>query len=333
MERRTFLAGWVSVVAVPLGVGAQPATTPRIAVVYSTSPVTTMLGSEPSHPHMRAFLQRLRELGYVEGQNVVIERRSAEGRYERFPEIFAELIQAKGWDVIVVSGSTAVARAAKEATRTIPIVLAYSSDPVAAGLVASLARPGGNITGNSGVGLERQGKVLEVLKDAVPTVSRVAVLRDGKSTNPAYYEAVRTAANALRLTPLPLAVDDPGQLAPAFETFTRQQANGLFIVTSGLLNAHRKLIADLAIRHRLPSISPLPEMAEGGALIGYGPSQPDLHRRAAVYVDKILKGAKPADLPIERDAKFDLVINLKTAKALGLTIPPSVLARADEVIQ
>jgi putative ABC transport system substrate-binding protein len=269
----------------------------------------------------------------VEGQNVVIERRSAEGRYERFPEIFAELIQAKGWDVIVVSGSTAVARAAKEATRTIPIVLTYSSDPVAAGLVASLARPGGNITGNSAVGPERQGKVLEVLKDAVPRVSRVAVLRDGKRSNPAFYEAVRTAASALRLTLLPLAVDDPGQLAPAFETFARQHANGLFIVTSGLLNTHRKLIADLAIQHRLPSISPLPEMAEGGALIGYGPSQPDVHRRAAVYVDKILKGAKPADLPIERDVKFDLVINLKTAKALGLTIPPSVLARADELIQ
>jgi putative ABC transport system substrate-binding protein len=320
--------------AAPLAADAQQSgNMPRIAVVYSTSPVTTMLGSEPSHPHMRAFLHRLRELGYVEGQNVVIERRSAEGRYERFPEIFAELIQAKGWDVIVVSGSTAVARAAKEATRTIPIVLTYSSDPVAAGLVASLARPGGNITGNSAVGPERQGKVLEVLKDAVPRVSRVAVLRDGKSSNPAFYEAVRTAASALRLTLLPLAVDDPGQLAPAFETFARQHANGLFIVTSGLLKTHRKLIADLAIQHRLPSISPLPEMAEGGALIGYGPSQPDVHRRAAVYVDKILKGAKPADLPIERDVKFDLVINLKTAKALGLTIPPSVLARADELIQ
>jgi putative ABC transport system substrate-binding protein len=308
---------------------------PRIAVVYSTSPVTMMLGSEPSHPHMRAFLQRLRELGYVEGQNVVIERRSAEGRIERFPEIFAELVQTKV-DVIVVSGTTALAQAAKKATRTIPIVLASNFDVVATGLVASLARPGGNITGNSNVGPERQGKVLEVFKDAVPAVSRVAVLLDDKAPTPARYEAraaVRTAANALRLTLLPLAVDDPGQLAPAFETFTRQHANGLFIEPSSRLWAHRKLIADLAIRHRLPSISPFTEMAEGGALLGYGPSQPDLHRRAAVYVDKILKGAKPADLPIERDAKFDLVINLKTAKAIGLTIPPSVLARADEVIQ
>ena len=320
-------------VAAPLVAGAQqPGKMPRIAVVYSSSPVTMLLGSEPSHPTMRAFLQKLRELGYVEGQNIVVDRRSAEGRYERFPEIFAELIEAKV-DVIVVAGSNVVGQAAKEATRTIPIVLATNFDAVAAGLVTSLARPGGNITGNSGGGLERQGKVLEVLKDAVPAVSRVAVLRDGKDPSPAYYEAVRTAATALHLTLLPLAVDDPAQLAPAFATFTRQQANGLFILGSAFLFAQRKLIVDLAIRHRLPSISSAVDWAAGGALIGYGPSQPDLHRRAAVYVDKILKGAKPADLPIEQDSKFELVINLKTAKALGLTIPPAMLARADEIIQ
>jgi putative ABC transport system substrate-binding protein len=323
----------VAFLAAPLAVEAQPAgKLPRIAVVFQTSPITTMLGAEPSHPHMRAFLQGLRTLGYVEGQNIVIERRSAEGRFERLPEIFAELVQAKV-DVIVTA-TAPVTRAAKEATRTIPIVMATSSpDPVTAGFVASFARPGGNITGNSDIEPQRRGKVLEVLKEAVPTVSRLAVLRDGKEPMPAYDEVIRTAANALRLTLLPLTVDDREQLGPAFATFTRQEANGLFVAATAFTFAHRKLIADLAIRHRLPSVSGLKEMTEAGSLIAYGASAPDSYRRAAVYVDKILKGAKPADLPVQRDAKFDLVINLKTAKAIGLTIPPSVLARADEVIQ
>jgi putative tryptophan/tyrosine transport system substrate-binding protein len=322
----------VAALAAPLAAEAQSGKMPRIAVVLFAGPVTTMLGSEPSHLAMRAFLQRLRTLGYVEGQNIVIERRSAEGRSDRLPEIMAELVQAKV-DLIVASSLPAT-RAAKEATRTIPIVMMSSSpDAVTAGLVASFARPGGNITGNSAVGPQRVGKVLELFKEAVPSVSRVAVLFDGREPQPAEDEVLRTAADALRLTLLPLAVDDPVQLAPAFATVTRQPANGLYVRGTGFTHAHRKLIADLAIRHRLPLISGLSDIAEAGGLIAYGTSIPDLYRRAADYVDKILKGAKPADLPIERDAKFNLTINLKTAKALGLTIPPAVLARADEVIQ
>jgi putative ABC transport system substrate-binding protein len=304
VDRRAFVAGTVGLLTAPLAVRAPSAEKmPRIAVVLTT-PVTTMLGAEPSHPLMRAFLQRLGTLGYVEGQNIMIERRSTEGRVERLPEIFAELIQANV-DVIV-TGSSTITRAAKEATHTIPIVMAASVlDPVAAGFAASFARPGGNIT----------------------------VLLDAKDRHPAGETAVRAAAETLRLTLLPLVVDLPEQLASAFATFTQQQADGLYVPGTSLTWVHRKLIADLAIRYRLPSICGLTESAEAGGLIGYGTSVPDLYRRAAVYVDKILKGAKPADLPIERDAKFDLAINLKTAKALGLTIPPAVLARADEVIQ
>ena len=300
----------LGLLAVPLAIGAQSADKmPRIAVVFGGPTVTTLLGAEPSHPHMRAFLQGLRTLGYVEGQNIVIERRSAEGWLERLPAIIAELVQTKV-DVIVTSGIE-VTRAAKEATSTVPIVMATSApDPVTAGLVASFARPGGNITGNSVVGPQPWGKLIEVLKEAVPTVSRVAVLLDGKNPRPDADTAIRTASEALRLTLLPVTVDRLEQLAPAFATFTQQQANGLFVSATAFTYTHRKLIADLATRHRLPLISALTELAEAGGLIGYGTSVPDLYRRAAVYVDKILKGAKPADLPIERDARFDLVINL-----------------------
>jgi putative ABC transport system substrate-binding protein len=319
--------------AAPIAAEAQSAEKiPRIAVVFSVVPLIQLLGSEPSEPHMRAFLQELRTLGYVEGQNIMIERRSAEGRFERFPEIFAELVQAK-MDVIV-TGTHPATQAAKEATRTIPIVMATSAvDAVTAGLVASFARPGGNITGNSAVEPQLQGKRLALLKEAVPSVSRVAMLLDAKEPRPTQEEVFRTVAAALRLTLLPVTVHEPEQFATAFATFTRQQANGLYVPVTAFTWTHRKLIADLAIRHRLPWMSDTTAMAEAGGLIGYSTDVLGLFRRAAVFVDKILKGAKPADLPVERDAKFDLVINLKTAKALGLTIPPAVLARADEVIQ
>jgi putative ABC transport system substrate-binding protein len=295
----------LGLLASPLAAEAQQpaAKIPRIAVVFSIAPVTEMLGAEPSHPHLRAFLQALRTLGYVEGQNIVIERRSTEGRVERLPEIFAELVQTKV-DVIVTA-STPVTRAAKEATSTIPIVMAVSVlDPVTAGFAASFARPGGNITGNSAVDPQRLGKLIEVLKEAVPRVSRVAALLDAKERRrPGAEEtAIRAAADALRLTLLPLVVDRQEQLASAFATFSQQQANGLYVSSSALTYAHRKLIADLAIRHRLPLICGIKDFAEAGGLIAYGTDIPDLYRRAAVYVDKILKGAKPADLPIERDA-------------------------------
>ena len=332
----------LALLAAPLAVGAQSAEKlPRIAVVFTDSLVTTMLGSDPAHPNVRAFLQGLRALGYVEGQNVLIDRRSAEGRFDRYPQIFAECIQAKV-DVIVAA-NVPVARAAQQTTKTIPIVLASGADPAAAGLVGSLARPGGNITGVTADvgGVPFFGKVLELLKEAVPKASRLAVIGDTPSPGSAPSESImlggaqefRSVADALRLTPFPLAVDSPEELAPAFATFTRQQADSLLVRATAFTYAHRKRIADLATQHRLPSICSMPEVAEAGGLMAYGPSVADLYRRAAGYVDKILKGAKPADLPIERPAKFDLVINLKTAKALGLTIPPSVLARADEVIQ
>jgi putative ABC transport system substrate-binding protein len=336
----------LALLAAPLAAEAQqPGGIPRIAVVFTDSPVTTMQGAQPAHPNMRAFLQAMRALGYAEGQNIVIERRSAEGRYDRFPEIVAELVRAKV-DVIVAA-TVPVARAAQQVTRTIPIVLVGGVDPVTAGLVPSLARPGGNITGMTGdtAGSPINGKLLELLKEAVPTVSRLALVgnppppgrvadesslvRSSGSVSP----EAHTMAAALRLTLVPATVDGPEQLAPAFATLRQQQVDGVFVRSTGFTYAHRKRIADLAIQHRFPSICGMPEVAHAGGLMAYGVSIADLYRRAAGYVDKILKGAKPADLPIERAEKFDLVINLKTAKALGLTIPPSVLARADEVIQ
>jgi putative ABC transport system substrate-binding protein len=320
----------LALLAAPLAADAQSGEEmPRIAVVFGAVPIIQLLGSESSDLTMRALLQGLRTLGYVEGQNIVIERRSAEGRFERLPEIFAELVQAKV-DVIV-TGILPVTRAAKERTRTIPIVMAAgSTDPVADGLVASLARPDGNLTGlASGIGAGIFGKVVGLLKEAVPKVSRLVVL----SSEAPLVEELQIAAETSRVTLFPLAVNGQEQLAPAFATFTRQRADGLLLRITGFTYTHRSLIADLATRHRLPSISASPVWAEAGGLMGYGTSLPDLFRRAAVYVDKILKGAKPADLPIEQPTKLDLIINLKTAKALGLTIPPAVLARADEVIQ
>jgi ABC-type uncharacterized transport system substrate-binding protein len=255
----------------------------------------------------------------VDGQNIVIERRSAEGKFDRLPEIFAELVQA-----------------AKRATSTTPIVIATGADPVGLGLAESLARPGGNVTGVAdNAGWQVLPKLLELLKEAVPTVSRVAVLSSEAPLGPlsAASKELGAAADALRLTLLPLVVDGPAQLAPAFATFTRQRADGLFVRGTGFTFVHRRLIADLATRHRLPSISGLLEWAEAGGLMAYGASLRDQFRRAAGYVDKILKGAKPADLPMDQPMKWELVVNLKTAKALGLTIPPSVLARADALIE
>jgi putative ABC transport system substrate-binding protein len=317
--------------AAPLAAEAQPAgRVPHIALVFESIPVAQMLGPDPIQPHARAFVHALRALGYVEGRNIVIERRSAEGKLDRLPEIFAELVQAK-MDVIVIT-TRAVAEAAKRAAGTTPIVMAAGGDPVALGLAESLARPGGNVTGVSPImDWQVPGKLLQLLKEAVPTVSRVAVLSSEASLGAAS-GVLGSAADALRLTLLPLAVDLPENLAPAFVTFTRERADGLFVRGTTFTFHHWKVIADLATRHRLPSISAFREATEAGGLVSYGPNLLDQYRRAAAYVDRILKGAKPADLPIEQPTKFELVINLKTAKALGLTIPQSVLLRADEVI-
>jgi putative ABC transport system substrate-binding protein len=331
MDRRAFLAGSLALLAAPPGAEAQPAgRVPHIALVFEITPIAQMLGPDPIQPHFRAFVQGLRALGYVDGQNIVIERRSAEGKLDRLPEIFAELVQAK-MDVIVIA-NRAVAEVANRAAGTTPIVMAAGGDPVALGLAKSHARPGGNVTGLSGtVGVQIPGKMLQLLKEAVPTVSRVAVLSSEASLDAAY--PLGSAADALRLTLLPLAVDLPENFAPAFATFTRQRADGLFLRSTTFTFHHRKVIADLATRHRLPSISALREYAEAGGLMTYGPNLLDQYRRAAVYVDRILKGAKPADLPIEQPTKFELLVNLKTARALGLTIPPAILASADEIIK
>jgi putative ABC transport system substrate-binding protein len=280
-----------------------------------------------------AFEQGLRELGYVDGQTIAIEYRFADGMPERLPGLAAELGRLKV-DVIVTP-NPAGAQAAKQATRTIPIVMLAVVDPVGTGLVASLARPGGNITGLAATSSpEIVGKYLELLKQAVPKVSRVAVLRN--PTNPDTAQMSREVEGAARRLGVQLQVLDvrgPHDLDRAFAAMTRERAGALLVLPDTMFFLHRRLVASLATKNRLPTISGNKEMAEAGLLVTYGRNLTHDFRRAAVYVDKILKGAKPADLPVELATKFELVINMKTAKALGLTIPPSVLARADALIQ
>ena len=310
----------------PLPAGAQqPATAPRIGFLGST-------GATAAPQVVEAFRQGLRELGYVEGQNVAIEYRWAEGRYERFPALAAELVRLKV-DVIV-TGSVPGAQAAQHATWTIPIVMAVAADPVAAGVVASLARPGGNITGLSSMAPDLVGKQLELLKEVVPRLSRVALLWNpaNASSAPQLREA-EGAARVLRVRLQPLEVRGPDDFESAFAAMTRERVGGLLVLNDPILLAHRARVADLAVKSRLPAVSALREHPEAGGLMAYGPNLTDMYRRAATYVDKILKGAKPADLPVEQPTRFELVINLKTAKALGLTVPQSVLFRADHVIK
>ena len=281
---------------------------------------------------IEAFRQGLRELGYVDGKNIVIEYRYAEGKLDRLSELAAELVRLKV-DVIVTSGPS-VTRAVKEATTTIPIVMGFDTDPVGNGFVASLARPGGNITGLSVVSPELSGKQLELLKEIVPKLSRVAVL--GTSTNPGNSQALKEtelAAGAYKVQLQNLDVLSPKDIETAFRDASKGGAGAVLVLASPIIESHRTQIADLAAKNRLPAIYYAPEFVEAGGLMSYGTSFADLFRRAATYVDKILKGAKPADLPVEQPTKFELVINLKAAKQLGITIPPNVLARADKVIR
>jgi len=305
----------------------------RVGLILTTSPVSEMAGSEPAHPGTRAFVQGLRGLGYVEGQNLILERRSAEGRFERFNDIVAELVRLKA-DVIVTVGDP-MARAAKAVTPTVPIVMAASIDPVGEGVVQSLARPGGNITGLTfSVGPEIAAKRLELLREMLPGVSRVAYLasKEGKEWESPVGKSVRTAAQTLGVT-LVLAEFTPHQYTNAFTLISRARAEALFVSAGAAAYADRGLVVDFATRTRLPSIFAYRESTDLGGLMSYGVNAADFFRRAATYVDKILRGAKPADIPVEQPTKFELVINLKTAKALGLTIPPSLLLRADEVVQ
>jgi putative ABC transport system substrate-binding protein len=327
--RREFLGTLAGgLLAAPLAAEAQQAG--KIARIGYLAP------NRAASPHMpEAFRQGLRDLGYVEGRNVMIEYRSAEGKLERLPALAAELVALKV-DVIVAS-STVGALAAKQATTTIPIVFIAVGEPVTSGLVTSLARPGGHVTGLSNLGPELVGKCLELLTQAVPGVSRIAVLWNpgamGERAQKDMLKEAEVAARALRVRLQVVEARGPDDIDMAFSDMTRARAGALTALTSTMFLSERRRLVDLAAKHRLPAAYPWREFVDAGGLMAYGPNLADLYRRAATYVDKILKGAKPGDLPVEQPTKFELVINLKTAKALGLTIPPSVLGRADEVIE
>jgi len=324
---------WAGIVAIAVtfalcgavATAQQPAKIPRIGWLSGTS-----LSANPAW--REAFRQGLRELGYVEGKNIVIEWRFAEGKRDRYPALTAELVRLKV-DVIVTGGSGPT-RAAKEATATIPIVMAQDPDPVGNGFVASLARPGGNITGLSNFGPELSGKRLELLKEVVPRLTRVAVF--GTSTflgNAQILRETELAAGALRVQLQYLDVLDPKDIETAFRAASKGRAEAVLVLAGPVFLSQRTQLANLAVKSRLPAIYYATEFVEDGGLMTYGANRSDLYRRAATYVDKILKGAKPADLPVEQPTKFELVINLKAAKQIGLTIPPNVLARADKVIR
>jgi len=329
MDRRAFIAiVGGSIIAVPLAAETQPAAKVfRIGLLGSSSP------TDPAASRIwEEFFQGLRELGYVEGQNILIEGRFYGDRTERLPALAVELVRLKV-DVIVAQGPPAP-EAAQRATSTIPIVMTVHQDPVGSGLVASLARPGRNVTGLSVLTTELVGKRLQLLKEAVPGLSRVAVLWD--PTHPTATLQLREAEVAARSLKLQLQVLEaraPDDLARAFSAMRNGQAGGLIFLGGLMFFDQRTRIVELAAQSRLPAIYGARENAEAGGLMAYGPSVRESYRRAATYVDKILKGAKPAELPVEQPSKLELIINLKSAKALGLTIPQSLLLRADQVIQ
>jgi len=328
MKRRTFISGITfGLLAAPLAAEAQQQAGKvyRIGLLMPVSPAAAASNIE-------AFRQGLRERGYVEGQSIAIESRFADGKIEPLPDLAAELVRLK-MDVIVTWGTPA-AGATKRATQTIPIVMAAATDPVGTGLVASLSRPGGNVTGMSAGSSELSGKTLELLKEIAPKVSRVAVLWN--PDNPAEaikMNEVRAAARVLSIQLQVLAARDPNEFEPAFAAMTKGRAGALLVQHELLFLTHRNRILDLVGKTRLPVMYERREYVDAGGLMSYGVNFRDNFRRAATYVDKILKGAKPADLPVEQPTHFEFVINLKTAKALGLTIPQSLLLRADEVIQ
>ncbi|MGE5819246.1 MAG: ABC transporter substrate-binding protein [Deltaproteobacteria bacterium] len=296
---------------------------PRIGVLRT--------GSSPD-PNVEGFRRGLRELGYVEGQNIAIEYRWAKGKTDQLPDLAAELVRLNV-DVIVTGGSQA-ARAAKNATSAIPIVTAAGGDPVSSGLVASLARPGGNVTGLTNIGTQLSGKRLELLKEIAPGIIQVAVLAN--PANPTYSASrkeVEAAAPALRIKLQLVEVGRPSELDKALTAIGKERSGAVLLLADEMLFTQRARIVEFALKNRLPAVFDVSEFVEIGGLLSYGPNLPDIFRRAATYVDKILKGAKPADLPVEQPTTFELVINLKTANQLGLTLPPNLLARADRVIR
>ena len=305
---------------------AQPAgKVPRVGYL------TPWSDSDPGRQRgLEAFRQGLRELGYVEGQNIVIESRSAEGKDDRLPALAADLVRSKV--DIIVAASGAATRAVQQTTRTIPTVMSLVNDPVGSGLVASLARPGGNVTGLTIMAPDLVAKRLELLKE-MAKVSRVALLRNPDNpADAAMLREMEAAARALGMRLQTLKTRNPQEIEDAFAAMIRERAGAVLFLSDALFYTQRRQIAELATKGRLPSISGTSDYPDVGGLMAYGPNQPDLERRAATFVDRILKGAKPGDLPVEQPTKFDLVINLRTAKALGLTIPPSLLQRADRII-
>ena len=319
-----FLATFVLLVGVVGTAEAQQKKAPRIGYLSALSPSATA--------RVEAFRQGLRELGYIEGQNIVIEYRFAEGKLDQVPRNAAELVRLKV-DVVVTAGSTDTA-AARKATATIPIVMTQDNDPVGSGFVTALARPGGNITGLTNISSELSGKRLELLKEVIPRLSRVVIF--GNAANPGNAQALKEtedAARAMGIKLQHLEVRKLDDIENAFNAASKEQSQAIMILPNPVASAHLKQVVELAVKGRLPAMYFRREYVESGGLMSYAASITDLDRRAAIYVDKILKGAKPADLPVEQPTKFELVINLKAAKQIGLTIPPNVLARADKVIK
>jgi putative ABC transport system substrate-binding protein len=326
------LIGVAVVVTIILILVPLAAETQQPAKVPGVGYLTPWSDSDPGRQRgLEAFRQGLRELGYVDGQNIAIESRSAEGKDDRLPALAADLVRSKV-DVIVAQ-SGAATRAAQQATRTIPIVMSLANDPVGSGLVASLARPGGNVTGLTIMAPDLVGKRLELLKEVVPKVSRVALLwNPDNPANAAMSREAEAAARALGVRLQTLETRNHQEIEDAFAAMIRERTGAFLVLSDAIFFTQRRQIAELAAKGRLPSITGTRDYPDAGGLMAYGPDQLDLERRAATFVDRILKGAKPGDLPVEQPTKFELVINLKTAKALGLTIPPSLLARADQVI-
>jgi putative ABC transport system substrate-binding protein len=325
IDRRTFIVSIAGGLVIARSVAeAQPA--PK---VYRVG-ILLVATAETVVPLVRALTEGLRDLGYAEGRNVVFERRYADGRLERLPDLAAELVRLRV-DVIVTGSNVHVA-AAQRATATIPIVMVGAADPVGAGFIASLARPGGNITGlTSDASREIQAKNLALLKEIVPRLSRLGVL--GQVMSQSGFAALEATARQLNITLEVVDIRSPDDFEGAFAAMVDKRVGAIVVGGGPLTYMRRQQIADLALKHRLPAIQVLNEFAQAGLLMSYGPNLPEMYRRAASYVAKILRGAKPAELPVEQPAKFELVINSRTAKALGLTIPQSLLLRADEVIQ
>jgi putative ABC transport system substrate-binding protein len=329
MRRRKFIMLFGGAAASMLGgmssAGSQAARVYRIGILET-------LPAELNVSNVGALRRGLREHGYVEGQNLRIEYRSADGRANQFPNLAAELVRL-GVDLIVTRGTPA-ARAAKAATATIPVVMAAIGEPLGVGVVASLAHPGGNVTGLSAFVTELSGKRIELLKETFPSVARVGLLQNmGNPVSPPQWEATQSAAKELRISTELFDVRSDQDIESAFAAIAARKVDALSVGIDALTQAKAKMIVDLAAEHKLPTAYPAREFVDVGGLLSYGPSYPDLYFRAAGLIDKIFKGAKPGDLPVEQPTKLELVINLKTAKALSLTIPPTLLARADEVIE